>query len=227
MPNRSLKSAEKLAKSKLGLPPSYRGKPIGTMTVGWQLGLTTQASGTFSINVNDVMFSVACADQNYSAATATMSSAFAGVRIRKFEVWEKNGLPTSLTFAASDIAGIFSSGPDKTVTDDGSSAYPSHCKLVVKPGSMLDKWFAAASTTNLAIVAVNNSNPSGSSIKSILLVIRVTFDYVLNDASAFAATYTTTSVNTVTGGLIYWLNPSFSSNQAFSELYPGTATYNA
>lgn len=209
------------------LPPMFRSKPANSITFGWQLALPASVtSGSFALDFNDLMFAVAMPTTSPVAQTATMTPIFQAVKLKSLDVWEENGLPISLTWGANQSAGFYVPGPDATVTDTGSAGIASHVKLVPKKGSIQENWYASNSTQALAILTLNGKlGTSGSGSVTPRLLLRAHIDYVLNDANAFTATITTTSVNTLFVASIYWRCLVTSSNTWYPEGYPGIATY--
>jgi len=200
------------------------------MILGWRGLLLSKSSGgstsqTVTFEYQDIFYSVAIPVAAYTAAVATLISAFASVRIRKIEVWELNGNPIALTLSQSQIATTFTSGSDKTVTDVGTSAFPSYCAIVPKLGSLAANWFSGTTTTNCFVVNdnVDTINATGSS--QLNLAIRVHINYTMNDADASPSTITTTSANTLGVAKQYWRQIAFNGNTLQVDAQPSIATY--
>jgi len=215
---------------KLGLPKAFKAKPIGSMTFGWQLALAAASSGSdaaLAFAYDDIMWAIGILQTAVTAGNPTLLTPFCSVRVKSVEMWEFNGLPISLTWSQVGSAGVYVPGPDSTVSDTGSSAVPSHVKLVPSKNSLQSNWFSTNSSGNMVIATFNDKlGSSGTPNNQIRLLIRFHIDYVLNDASAFSNTYISGTSQTITGvGLMYWRCVTTSSNTWYPEAFPGVSTY--
>jgi len=214
-------------------PKSFQGKPIQQMTVGWRLNLPSLSEGasvaqTLALKARDIMYCVALATNSPSGSAGTLGSLFASLRIKRFEAWEFNGNPITLSWGAVAQAGPFSSGPDVSLTDTGSSAIPSHLVLRPLKGSLQSGWLQSLdNSNNIVLLTVNPASGNNTGTYNVSLLLRMTFDYVLNDGSAFTSSSITTNStsNTFHTGDIVWRNLVGNSNTYVSEVSPGVATY--
>jgi len=214
---------------RISYPPPYRAKPLQSMTVGWQYSFPTGTSSgglTAAVDYADLMFAVAAAGGTVAAATATMHSLFQSVRIRRVEAWGLNGVPITISWSSGPSAGIYVPGPDSTVTDSGTSVRPSHVVLKPQKGSIQDNWYQFNSTaSNLCVLTINNLAANAAAGSAVLVILRCKFDFVLNDALAYSTAFSTSNVNTVTGGLLYWRILVTSGNNWFPESSPALGQY--
>jgi len=218
------------AKVSLGLPKAFRAKPVGSMTFGWQLALPAASTGSdaaFAIAYDDIMWAIGILQAAVVAGNPIVLSPFCSIKVKSVEMWEFNGLPISLTWSQVASAGVYVPGPDQTSSDTGSSAVPSHVKLVPKAGSLQSNWYSTNSASNMFIATFNDKlGTTGTPVNQIRLLLRVHVDYVLNDASAFSNSYTSAIAQTVSGvGLMYWRCIVTSGNTWYPEAFPGVATY--
>jgi len=203
------------------------------LTLGWRGLLSSSGSGgassqTIAFTYEDIFYAIGIANASYTTASSTLTSPFSSVRVKEIEVWELNGNSVSLTLAQSQIATTFVSGADRTVSDIGTSAYPSYVSIVPKVGSISANWFSGANNTNLFIVndMIDIINLTGHS--ALNLAVRVHINYTLNDADASTQVYTTAGTNTVVAGLMYWRSINFAtSNHLVPDPFPSIGTYNA
>jgi hypothetical protein len=199
------------------------------MVLGWRGYLPAKSTGTNSQTITyeykDLFFALGIATASVSAAAATLTSPFASVRVKKIEAWELNGNPLALTLSQSQVATTFTSGQDVTVADSGSSAIPSYVSISPKLGSIAANWFSGNTSTNLFIVNVNTDSINATGSNALSVAIRVHLNYTLNDADASPATVTTSSNNTVSAGLMYFRQISFSGNNLQVDAQPSVGTY--
>jgi hypothetical protein len=214
-------------------PRKYNGKPVQRMTVGWRQLLPALAEGssvaqTLALKARDIMYCVAIATNSPSGSAGTLGSLFASLHIRKIEAWEFSGNPITLTWGAVAQAGPFTSGPDVTLTDTGSAAVPSHLMMKPKKGSLQDGWLQSNdNSNNIAILTTNPSSGNNTGTYTSNVLLRMSFDYVLNDGSAFTSSSITTSstANAFHTGDVVWRHLVGGGNTYYSELAPGVATY--
>jgi len=213
--------------SSASIPRMFSAKKPTSMILGWQLSLPAGSLSDFSfaITLQDVMFAVAICSASVTG-NAVMNSLFSAVRLRKVEMWELDGNPISLSWSAGVIATPFVPGPDLSKADTGTTLRPSHVWLTPRRGSLVADWFQSnSSSINLVAGSVVLTEGTGSASPASRLVVRVSIDYTLNDAFAYATTYTTAASQTLVGGLMYWRNLVLSGNGTKCEVDKAIATY--
>jgi len=162
-------------------PTAYKADPIQTRKLRFMN--TVQVPGSYTVTIGDLFRTYLLWD------TTDLMPLYAGIRIRRIQVWSLNVTSSNL-FTSISLEWLSANAPSTEISRSGDQAHPAYITTQPPDGSLAGFWYSYQNSTLTTPLFLLNLNGSE--------IVDVEIEYV--PASGFYSTFLPTTNLSLPGG---------------------------